>query len=463
MSRRLSLPGRRGPRKLRRASWPLVLERMEERVLLAVITVTTTGDGTTAGTTLRAAITEANTAPGSTIDFAIAASATANVISGSVSSITLTSAGGGYTTAPLVTLSAPQGSPGSQATATANISNGVITSITVNNGGSGYNTAPTVTIASGSAPFVIHPQSALPSLSAATTIDGTSESEYAGTPVIVLDGSQILGQVVSGLTVTATGSLIEGLDIVNFAAAGIDIEAANTQVLANDIGVMVSGSVSKLTLTNGGSGYSSAPTVMIAGGGGSGATATATIDSTGSVNGITLVNPGSGYTSVPTVSFVGGGGSPGGASATASLTMNAVSGGGSNNIGIMIAASTNTIGGTAPGAGNVVSGNINFGIDIDGSSGTAADNNILQGNLIGTDNTGTGGGNDGVGLALDGRVEQHGRRDRPRGRQRDLGKQRVWRHDRVRDDKRFVDRLDAQPARRQLHRHRLDRHQLANQ
>ncbi len=42
----------------------------------------------------------------------------------------------------------------------------------------------------------------------------------------------------------------------------------------------------------------------------------------------------------------------------------------------------NTIGGTAPGAGNVISGNLNRGITLDGS------NNVVQGNFIGTDVTG---------------------------------------------------------------------------
>ncbi|MBV9083823.1 MAG: flagellar hook-basal body complex protein, partial [Acidobacteriaceae bacterium] len=67
------------------------------------------------------------------------------------------------------------------------------------------------------------------------------------------------------------------------------------------------------TVTTGGSGYTSAPTVTISGGGGSGATAVAQL-SGGVVTGITITNPGTGYTSVPTISFSGGGGA--GASAT---------------------------------------------------------------------------------------------------------------------------------------------------
>ncbi len=69
-----------------------------------------------------------------------------------------------------------------------------------------------------------------------------------------------------------------------------------------------------------------------------------------------------------------------------------------NQTGILIAAgsSGNTIGGTAPGAGNVISGNSDSGVEI---TGTTAKDNLVVGNSIGTDVTGTialGNGGDGV-------------------------------------------------------------------
>ncbi|MDA8083866.1 MAG: multicopper oxidase domain-containing protein [Nitrospiraceae bacterium] len=70
-----------------------------------------------------------------------------------------------------------------------------------------------------------------------------------------------------------------------------------------------------VTVTNGGSGYSSAPSVTITGGGGANATATATVAG-GVVTGVTITSGGSGYTSDPTVTF-GGPGS--GASAVANF------------------------------------------------------------------------------------------------------------------------------------------------
>jgi len=63
--------------------------------------------------------------------------------------------------------------------------------------------------------------------------------------------------------------------------------------------------LSSITITDGGEHYKSAlpPTVTITGGGGSGATATATVSAVGIVTGITITNAGTGYTSAPTVTI----------------------------------------------------------------------------------------------------------------------------------------------------------------
>lgn len=74
-------------------------------------------------------------------------------------------------------------------------------------------------------------------------------------------------------------------------------------------------SVTAVTVTAGGSGYTSA-TVNFSGGGGSGASATATLSS-GVITGIKVVSSGTGYTSAPTVTITGNGS---GATATASLS-----------------------------------------------------------------------------------------------------------------------------------------------
>ena len=74
------------------------------------------------------------------------------------------------------------------------------------------------------------------------------------------------------------------------------------------------GRLTQIILDDGGTGYTSAPTISFTGGGGSGASAGSEIGG-GAVSKIYIVNPGTGYTSAPTVAFTGGAGS--GASATA--------------------------------------------------------------------------------------------------------------------------------------------------
>ncbi len=82
----------------------------------------------------------------------------------------------------------------------------------------------------------------------------------------------------------------------------------------------VAGGVTAITMTNQGSGYTSAPAVAITGGGGSGATAEAVLGTgtdAGKITSIRVLSAGSGYTSAPTVTLTGGAGT--GATATASF------------------------------------------------------------------------------------------------------------------------------------------------
>ena len=87
--------------------------------------------------------------------------------------------------------------------------------------------------------------------------------------------------------------------------------------LSAEASVNITGSVTAINVTDGGSGYTTQPIVSIIGGGaisGNQAFATAQITD-GSVTGVTIVNGGAGYTSVPTVTISGGGGT--GATASA--------------------------------------------------------------------------------------------------------------------------------------------------
>ncbi|MCZ7380167.1 MAG: hypothetical protein O8C64_01115 [Candidatus Methanoperedens sp.] len=80
--------------------------------------------------------------------------------------------------------------------------------------------------------------------------------------------------------------------------------------------------VRSITINASGSGYdASTVNVNITGGNGTNATATATLNGTGSITGITVTNGGSGYNSTPTVIITGGNTSSATATATLNLTM----------------------------------------------------------------------------------------------------------------------------------------------
>jgi len=75
--------------------------------------------------------------------------------------------------------------------------------------------------------------------------------------------------------------------------------------LATATATLTGDAVSAIAVTDGGEFYKSAlpPTVTISGGGGTGATATATVSSAGIVTSITITSGGNGYTSAPTVTI----------------------------------------------------------------------------------------------------------------------------------------------------------------
>jgi hypothetical protein len=105
------------------------------------------------------------------------------------------------------------------------------------------NTSPgsTITFAiPGTGPFVINTATALPAISVKTKIDGTSQPGYAGTPIVELDGG---GAGFDGLQL-GTGSdnsTIEGLDIVGYGDAGIELVSGADLVASNFIGPDPSG------------------------------------------------------------------------------------------------------------------------------------------------------------------------------------------------------------------------------
>ena len=152
------------------------------------------------------------------------------------------------------------------------------------------------------APSTISSKDAISPGPIGTWVNGVSVWSYKST------SSKTFGAV-TGVTINNAGSGYDAASPPNITISG----GSGSGAAAN---VVVNGSVSEITVTAGGSGYTSSPLVSIAGGGGSGAAATAIITK-GVVSRILINDGGTGYTTQPTITIVGGGGT--GATATASV------------------------------------------------------------------------------------------------------------------------------------------------
>ena len=106
-------------------------------------------------------------------------------------------------------------------------------------------------------------------------------------------------------------------DLTGSTGAGVSELTQRSGITATGEVNVTNGEITSIDITNGGSGYTSAPTIGFTGGGGTGATATA-ITNIGEIVNIIITDAGSGYTSAPTVTFTGGGGT----GATATVTIN---------------------------------------------------------------------------------------------------------------------------------------------
>lgn len=237
-----------------------------------------------------------------------------------VTGVTVTNAGSAYTSAPTVTATV----------------RGALVSATITNGGSNYIATPTLSFSGsggGAATAVVDHNgkltqiivttpgsySAVPTITitAATNPDGTSGTGAAATAVI--DGlsataptftARVNGSVAATVTVTAAGSGYTSIPGVYFSAPNIagGIQATGHAVLSTT-------TVGSIVVDNPGTGYTSAPTITIAGGGGTGATATCTIS--GALYDVVVATAGAKLVVPPTLAFSGGAGS--GAAATATM------------------------------------------------------------------------------------------------------------------------------------------------
>jgi FtsP/CotA-like multicopper oxidase with cupredoxin domain len=236
------------------------------------------------------------------------ASATVDPVSGAVTDITVDATGSGYTSPPTVSITGA----GKDATATATVDyTGVVSGVGVDAPGAGY-TAPTVTFSGGGA-----------TTDATGTVSGGVDAaalksgvDYSGYTMPTVQFG--LPDDPAGVTATGHATCVED---TNCAPAG---------------GGLVT--VSGIVVDTAGSGYATAPTVIVRDGTAEAPVSPLLNDATSTVKvlAVNLQTFGSGYTSAPDVTFADSTGSGSGAAATATI---ATSGGSVTGIGVVIAGS----------------------------------------------------------------------------------------------------------------------------
>ena len=310
----------------------------------------------------------------------------------------------------------------------------------------------------GSGVVTISPDDALPAITNPVTIDGTTQPPTGAVPKIALDGSNT-GAGVNGLTVESLTVTIRGLVIHSFDGNGIEVaEDARATIAGNHIGTGPGGAIAMenhvgVLLRSGNNvvgGVTAADRNVISGNHSHGVHATGAAAQSNFVRGNYIGTDSSGSFAVPNgedgvritrgAGNIIGGPKPGsrnlisgndghGVALTAEVFAgardNVVQGNyiGTNaagsaavpngDSGIQVYTSRSVIGGSGPGEGNLVSGNLQHGIQVGGLAPQIVDSfdNVVQGNLIGTDASGTsslGNGNFGVFLnGLDNLTQQN--------------------------------------------------------
>ena len=185
-----------------------------------------------------------------------------SALAGYVDSVNVVSPGSGYSIAPTVTFTG--GSPTTAAAARAEAMGGRVIGITVSEPGAGYQSAPTVTLSASNASGAAFSVGLLGSVRAVTISAGGTG--YTSAPTVVFSTAQ-------GLT------------------------KANATVTISD-----SGSISSIDLLSGGTGATAAVTASLSGGGGSGASLSVGMQY--GVSAVTVTNGGSGFLTPPTISFL---------------------------------------------------------------------------------------------------------------------------------------------------------------
>ena len=233
--------------------------------------------------------------------------------------------------------------------------------------------------------YTIRPGSALPVITDTVVIDGTSQPDFPGTPVIELDGT-IAGGSVYGLRLSASASTIRGL-LINRFNTGIHVDGGSGNLIAgNYVGTDVTGSVDLGNTVDG---------IRLSGNANTVGGSVAADRNVMSGNGDEGVDVDPGFTgNVIVGNYIG-------TDASGSVAIGNGSGGFSG--GVLADGNGNRVGGEAPGEANVISGNGSDGVRI-----AIGSSNEVIGNLIGVAADGsTPLGNNGAGVALNAAASQN--------------------------------------------------------
>lgn len=224
----------------------------------------------------------------------------------------------------------------------------------------------TIRFAIGSGAKTITPKSSLPGLGDDTFLDASTQPGYAGKPLIELNGSSA-GSSTDGIRVSGAGVIIKGLVINRFGGSGILVLGrGGDRVIGNYIGTNAAGTASLGNKAHGillqspdsvVGGLHAADRNVISGNGMAGV----------------FIYTASAHNNVVLGNYIG-----------TSAAGSAKIGNGVNGVQINGGAS-NWIGASATGSRNVIAGNTHDGILIINSGSTL---NVVQGNYIGADATG---------------------------------------------------------------------------
>lgn len=233
------------------------------------------------------------------------------IVGGAISgTVTVSTAGVGYTHKPTLFIEPPLSSPGVQATAVAVVSGGVITSVTVIDQGAGYTSAPRITV-------IPDPRD-------------TITTEAALTTTVVTTGT------ITAVICTDHGTPLTAVPTLSFSGGGGSSAAATAVMCFTATG---------FTITNAGAAYGAAVPVLIQVADGRITTAAGTVvnpsmgvgllnprtgsaivtsESGGTIAATPVIQDGGLYSKVPTAFFTGSASTPATTNAVATVTVGGV-------------------------------------------------------------------------------------------------------------------------------------------